>query len=108
VGEQVIDFLPYGLLRLVGVIATGPELVRWLSDDLERISSMMCATVRRMGDRAGLRVRRALRGAQAGNGGQVGAPVPARAQISMLGTKLGQKVESERAEKSEPLTYRLT
>lgn len=34
-------------------------------------------------------------------------PHSARAQISMLGKKLGTKVESERAEKGEPLVYRL-
>jgi len=34
-------------------------------------------------------------------------PHSARAQISMLGKKLGTKVESERAAKGEPLTYRL-
>jgi len=34
-------------------------------------------------------------------------PHSARAQISMLGKKLGRKVESERTAKGEPLTYRL-
>ena len=34
-------------------------------------------------------------------------PHSARAQISMLGKKLGTKVESERAAKGEPLVYRL-
>ena len=34
-------------------------------------------------------------------------PHSARAQISMLGKKLGTKVESARAEKGAPLVYRL-
>jgi hypothetical protein len=34
-------------------------------------------------------------------------PHSARAQISMLGKKLGTKIESERAAKGEPLVYRL-
>ncbi len=40
-------------------------------------------------------------------GTMASAPVPARAQISMLGKKLGTKIDASRTEKGAPLTCRL-